>query len=167
MHLCQYQLLLTDVSALCHFGLQVMLLLCPIIFILTGWDLYPVVDLFPASRENTAMPSKNNPDTSGYFHVNFIPCLIALLIIQSAHREYSSVNDIMAVLAELWTLEVYYNSVNYLSYWDRSLYHWSRSCAATLNRCVITVKAPSWSRSMLVLHYNKALVACDDVRSIV
>ena len=40
------------------------------------------------------MPSKNNPDTSGYFHVNFIPCLIALLITQSAHREYSSVNGI-------------------------------------------------------------------------
>ena len=40
------------------------------------------------------MPSKNNPDTSGYFHVNFIPSLNALLITQSAHREYSSVNDI-------------------------------------------------------------------------
>ena len=38
------------------------------------------------------MPSKNNPDTSGYFHVNFILSLIALLITQSAHREYSSVN---------------------------------------------------------------------------
>ena len=37
------------------------------------------------------MPSKNNPDTSGYFHVNFILSLIALLITQSAHREYSSV----------------------------------------------------------------------------
>ena len=38
------------------------------------------LDLFPASQslENTAMPSKNNPNTSGYFHVNFIPCLIAL-----------------------------------------------------------------------------------------
>ena len=59
-----------------------------------GSDLYPVVDLFPASRENTAMPSKNNPNTSGYFHAYFIPCLIALLITQSAHREYSSVNDI-------------------------------------------------------------------------
>ena len=40
------------------------------------------------------MPSKNNPDTSGYFHVNVILSLIALLITQSAHREYSSVNDI-------------------------------------------------------------------------
>ena len=40
------------------------------------------------------MPCKNNPDTLGYFHVNFIPCLIALLITQSSHREYSSVNDI-------------------------------------------------------------------------
>ena len=43
------------------------------------------------------MPSKNNPHTSGYFHVNFIPCLIALLITQSAHLEYSSVNDINQV----------------------------------------------------------------------
>ena len=41
------------------------------------------------------MPSKNNPSTSGYFHVNSILSLIALLILtQSAHREYSSVNDI-------------------------------------------------------------------------
>ena len=40
------------------------------------------------------MLSKNNPDMSGYFHVNFIPSLIALLITQSAHREYSSVNNI-------------------------------------------------------------------------
>ena len=28
---------------------------------------------------------KKNPDMSRYFHVNFIPCLIALLITQSAH----------------------------------------------------------------------------------
>ena len=43
------------------------------------------------------MQSKNNTDTSGYFHVNFILSLIALLITQSAHREYSStgMNDIM------------------------------------------------------------------------
>ena len=40
------------------------------------------------------MPSKNYPDTSGYFHVNFILSLIALFITQSAHRGYSSVNDI-------------------------------------------------------------------------
>ena len=40
------------------------------------------------------MPSKNNPDTSGYFHVNCILSLIALSITQSAHHGYSSVNDI-------------------------------------------------------------------------
>ena len=47
------------------------------------------------------MPSKNNPDTSGYFNVNFIPCLIALLITQSAHREYSSVNDINDIYSSI------------------------------------------------------------------
>ena len=48
------------------------------------WDFYHVDDLFPHSQENPALPSKNNPDTSGYFNMNFIPCLIALLITQSA-----------------------------------------------------------------------------------
>ena len=51
------------------------------------WDFYPVDDLFPHSQENPALPSKNNPDTSGYFNMNFIPCLIALLITQSTHHE--------------------------------------------------------------------------------
>ena len=36
-----------------------------------------------------------------YFHVNFIPCLIALLITQSAHREYSSVNDINDIYSSI------------------------------------------------------------------
>ena len=31
----------------------------------------------------------------------------------------------MADLAYLWTLEVQYNYVKYLSYRDRSLFHWS------------------------------------------
>ena len=47
------------------------------------------------------MPSKNNPHTSGYFNVNFIPCLIALLITQGAHREYSSVNDINDIYSSI------------------------------------------------------------------
>ena len=47
------------------------------------------------------MPSKNNPDTSGYFHVNFILSLIALLITQSAHREYSSVNNINDIYSSI------------------------------------------------------------------
>ena len=33
------------------------------------------------------MPSKNNPNMSGYFHVNFILSLISLLITQSAHHD--------------------------------------------------------------------------------
>ena len=59
----------------------------------TGWDYYWLVDLF-TPQENSAMPSKNNPYTLGYFNVNFIPFLIALLITQSACREFSSVKDI-------------------------------------------------------------------------
>ena len=39
------------------------------------------------------MPSKNNPHRSEYFHVNFIPSLIAVLITQNVYREYLSVND--------------------------------------------------------------------------
>ena len=66
-----------------------------------GWDFYPVVDLFPASRDNAAMLSKNYPDASGYFHVNFFPSLIALLITQSAHRGYSSVNDINGIFLSI------------------------------------------------------------------
>ena len=44
---------------------------------------------------------KNNPDMSGYFNVNFISCLIALLITQSAHREYSSVNSINDIYSSI------------------------------------------------------------------
>ena len=91
-------------------------------------------------------------------------CLLSRFAFCWRHS-YSLNTLFMAVLTQLWTLEVYYNSVKYISYCDRSLYHWSRSCATTLNRCVITVKAPSWSQSLLVLHYNKALVTRDDVRS--
>ena len=35
------------------------------------------------------MPSKNNPMKSGYFNVNFFPCLLALSNTQSTHREFS------------------------------------------------------------------------------
>ena len=63
----------------------------------TGWDQYPLVDLFPP-QENPAMPSKNKPGMSGYFNMNFIPCLIALLI---THREYSSVNDINDIYSSI------------------------------------------------------------------
>ena len=51
--------------------------------------------------ENPIMSSTNNPDMSGYFNVNFIPCLIALLITQSAHREYSFVNDINDIYSSI------------------------------------------------------------------
>ena len=47
------------------------------------------------------MPSENNPDTSGYFNVNFTLCLIALLITQSTHHEYSSVNDINNIYSSI------------------------------------------------------------------
>ena len=36
-----------------------------------------------------------------HFHVNFIPSLIALLITQSAHCEYSSVNDINNIYSSI------------------------------------------------------------------
>ena len=67
----------------------------------TGWDKYPAVDLFPASQENPAMPSKNNPDTLAYVNVNFILCVIALLITQSARHEYSFVNDINYIYSSI------------------------------------------------------------------
>ena len=72
----------------------------------TGWDYshhyYRLVDLFPPSKENPTMPSKNNPDTSGYCNMNFILCLlIALLITQSVHREYSSINNIHDIYSSI------------------------------------------------------------------
>ena len=57
-------------------------------------EIYTQLLTFSLLLGNTALPSKNNPNASGYFHVNFILCLIALLITQSAHCEYSSVDDI-------------------------------------------------------------------------
>ena len=47
------------------------------------------------------MPSKNNLGTSGYFNVNFIPCLIEVLIAKRAHREYSFVNDINNIYSSI------------------------------------------------------------------
>ena len=49
----------------------------------------------------TCVPSINNPDRFGYLNVNFIPCLIALFITQSVHREYSSVNDINYIYSSI------------------------------------------------------------------
>ena len=69
--------------------------------------LVPHCYLFPASWENTAMPSKNNTDTLRYFHVNLILSLIALLITQSAHREYSSVNDINDIYSSIVMLLIW------------------------------------------------------------
>ena len=73
------------------------------------WSNTPTValDLFPASWDYTDMQSKNNPDTPGYFHVNFIPCLVALLIThtwQSAHCEYW----------HLWTILMIHVSIEVL-----------------------------------------------------
>ena len=59
------------------------------------WPFFLLLGKIPLCRP------KNNPHTSGYFHVNFIPCLFAFLITQSAHREYSSVNDINDIYASI------------------------------------------------------------------
>ena len=56
---------------------------------------------FPCFSGQYHYAVKNNPDTSGYFHVNFIPSLIALLITQRTHQEYSSVNNINDIYSSI------------------------------------------------------------------
>ena len=67
------------------------------------------------------MPSKNNSGTSGYFNVDFIPCLIALLITQSTHLEYSSVNDINDIYSSILSSKLLIRST-VLSQFGRMFY---------------------------------------------
>ena len=67
------------------------------------------------------MPSKNNPDTSGFFHVNFILSLIALLITQSAHRGYSSVNDINDIYSSIMSC-CWFEARFFVTSWENVLF---------------------------------------------
>ena len=96
------------------------------------------------------MPSKNNPNTSGYFHVNFIQSLIALLITQSAHSGYSSVNNIN----DIYRIQVLCHVVNlkhgFVTSWENVLF--------TLENIGTCVKI-TWNYfPCLVLHKVKVFI---------
>ena len=66
------------------------------------------------------MPSKNNPGTSEYFNVNFI--MIALFITQSAHRKYSSVNDIYDICSLTSIMSCRWFKHGFVTSWENVLF---------------------------------------------
>ena len=95
---------------------------------------------FPCFSGQYCYAVQNNPDTLGYFHVNFIPSLIALLITQSAHREYSFVNDNNDIYSSITWYVVLLIWSTVLSQVGRMFYlrivrkHWNQTIRITIQQ---------------------------------